>query len=115
MKSLTWDTTLGELTKIMKIKNNIREAFASESNESSDRAAITVEMVLTIAGLAIVAIALVAWLGTAILNKGADVAVCIESANTYVSSAESEQACKDGDTKNKSFKQTEQSYKDRYK
>lgn len=98
----------------MKIKNNIREAFASESNESSDRAAITVEMVLTIAGLAIVAIALVAWLGTAILNKGADVATCIEEANTYVSSAKSEKACKNGDTTNKSFTE-EQSYKDRYK
>lgn len=68
----------------MKFMSNIKTAYAADADVNLDRGDI-VQTILLIAGFAIVTILAVNWIGTAILNKGADVAVCIESLDTYAS------------------------------
>lgn len=65
----------------MKFINNVKSTFAS-TEVSNDRADL-VQTVLLIAGFAVAALILVNWLSTAILNKAADAATCIEGSNTY--------------------------------
>lgn len=65
----------------MKFINNVKATFAS-TEVSNDRADL-VQTVLLIAGFAVAALILVNWLSTAILNKAADAAGCIEGSNTY--------------------------------
>lgn len=77
----------------MKFINNVKASFAS-TEVSNDRADL-VQTVLLIAGFAVAALILVNWLSTAILNKAADAAECIEGSNTYGGSAtESATKCK---------------------
>lgn len=98
--------------------NNVRTAFASDApSENADRGQL-VEMVLIIAGFAIVAILAVNWIGTAILNKGVDVSSCIEGSNTYNSGNKdgvtaASKACSTNTAKTKSFK-NDAGYKTRY-
>jgi hypothetical protein len=62
----------------MKFFNNIFEAFTSNEAKDSGR---LVETILLISGFAIVAIAVVAWIGNAIAAQGANVATCVTQAN----------------------------------
>lgn len=63
--------------------SNVNAAFDTAGfTESRDRGEI-VSLVLTIAGFAVIAILAVNWLGTAVLNKAADAANCIEGSSAY--------------------------------
>ena len=98
----------------MKFINNVKSTFAS-TEVSNDRADL-VQTVLLIAGFAVAALILVNWLSTAILNKAADAATCIEGSNTYGGSAtESADACASADNSSGdgSFK-NDDSYTGRY-
>lgn len=56
-----------------------------------------VQTVILIAGFVIVAILVIVWLGTAVLNKGVDAGKCIEQSNTYTASnADNQAACAGG-------------------
>jgi hypothetical protein len=85
----------------MNFVKNIKSSYVAEGTDQ-DRGDI-VQTILLIAGFAIVTILAVNWIGTAILNKGADVATCIEGANSYNSGASNDN-CKDVDhSKDHSF------------
>lgn len=74
----------------MTFLNNIKTAFNSDvESTESDRGDI-VQTILIIAGFAVVVILVVNWIGSAITNKGADIAACIEGANTYNSASSAE-------------------------
>lgn len=68
----------------MKFISNIKSAYSADADVNLDRGDI-VQTILLIAGFAIVTILVVNWIGTAIMNKGADTAACIESLDTYAS------------------------------
>lgn len=89
---------------------NIKTAYGADA-ETSDRGDI-VQTILIVAGFALVTILAINWIGTTILNKGADVAECIEGSNTY--NNDSGEAC----TSNKNSKDKsvtkEKTFKDRY-
>jgi hypothetical protein len=90
---------------------NIKATYADERSDT-DRGDI-VQTILLIAGFAIVAILVVTWIGTAVLNKGADVAECIEGANTYNVDG-SNTACQDANhAADNSFK-NDSGYQGRY-
>lgn len=90
---------------------NIKNAYADGKNDLDRGDAV--QTVLIIAGFAIVCILLIQWIGTAILNKGADTATCIEGANTY-DGKNSGKACKETNhSEDKSFK-NDDGYKGRY-
>lgn len=73
-----------------------------------------VQTVILIAGFVIIAIVLIVWLGTAVLNKGVDAGNCIEGANTFAGNNSSNQAaCAGGHASNNSFKK-DSSYTNRY-
>lgn len=98
----------------MKFINNVKATFAS-TEVSNDRADL-VQTVLLIAGFAVAALILVNWLSTAILNKAADAAECIEGSNTYGGKAdESAKKCKAANHSNGDGSFTnDDSYKGRY-
>lgn len=77
-----------------KFISNIKNAFVAEADENKDRGTL-VETVIIVAGFALVALLLVQWIGTAILNKGADIAQCIEGVNLYEGSNDSAENCAD--------------------
>lgn len=63
----------------MSFINNIKGAFASD--EAADRGSL-VETVLLTAGLAVVAILAITWIGNAIAGQAANTSACIAKANT---------------------------------
>lgn len=69
---------------------NIKAAFDAPVDEK-DRA--LVEWILITAGMALVAIAAVAWIGNAAAGKAADTSNCIAGSSTY-SQSDSSDACK---------------------
>lgn len=95
---------------ISALKNRVE----ARNVDGADRADI-VQTVLLIAGFAVVAILVVGWLGTAILNKGADAANCIEGSSSYSSSsAEAGAACTKGAGSNNSTFKSDGGYTSRY-
>lgn len=60
--------------------NKIKEAWRHRQNDDTGD---VVQTVILIAGFVMIAIVLIVWLGTATLNRGADTAQCVESANTF--------------------------------
>lgn len=78
-----------------KFVSNIREGFSPTSHEELDSADM-VQTVLLIAGFAVVVILVVSWIGTAVINKGADVAQCIEGSTTLVPGDAGFEACLEG-------------------
>ena len=91
-----------------KFLSNVREGFAPTNNEELDSADI-VQTVLLIAGFAVAVILVVGFITTAVINKGADVAQCIEGANVYAKGDAGFEAC----TKAKNHAETEgNSFKD---
>lgn len=65
------------------IKNNLE---ARRHDGEMDRAD-AVQTVLIVAGFAIVVLLILAWIGKAIKDKGAQAANCIEKSNTYSSAS----------------------------
>lgn len=96
----------------MKFMQNIKAAYAADAREEMDRGDI-VQTILLIAGFAIVTILAVNWIGTAILNKGADVAQCVEGANSYNAQASGTNCETANHAANNSFK-NDSGYKGRY-
>lgn len=95
--------------------DNIKSAFDTVAHDEKRDAGELVSFILTIAGFAIVALLAVNWLGTAVLNKAADVGACIEGSNTYTqTSSANGTACAKGTGGMKSFKD-DAGYKGRIK
>lgn len=67
----------------MKFMENLRGGFASE--EVADRGSL-VETVLIVAGMAVVAILVVTWIGGAIAGQAANTSACIANANASTAS-----------------------------
>ena len=61
------------------LKLLIKQIKKRNANDQGD----IVQTVLMIAGFAVVAILIVTWVGTAILNKGADASECLEKSGSY--------------------------------
>ena len=77
----------------MTFTQRIKAAYGEDAvrSDSGD----LVQTVLIIAGFAIVAILVVGWIGTAIMNKGVDTAKCIEGSSSYTADkSQAEEACK---------------------
>lgn len=66
----------------MNFVNNLKNVFAGSAMDELDRADLVQTIIIT-AGFAVAGFLIVNWISTAIINKGADVAQCIEGANTY--------------------------------
>lgn len=97
---------------ISTLKNRIEARKHDGNLDSGD----VVQTVILIAGFVIVAILVVVWLGTAVLNKGVDAGKCIEGSNTYSgNNASNAAACNGGfaDEGNNSFEKSE-GYTSRY-
>lgn len=87
----------------MTFLNNIKTAFNSDvESTESDRGDI-VQTILIIAGFAVVVILVVNWIGTAITNKGADIAACIEGSNSYNAADSAENCSKQNHARDNSF------------
>lgn len=93
--------------------NSIKANLDARRNDGDLDRADLVQTVLLIAGFAIVAILIVTWIGTAIANKGADAATCIEGSNTYSDAEVSATACDTQHASSNSFT-TGTGYKNRY-
>ncbi len=66
-----------------KIFGNISAAFRSEQ-DLGDGAGF-IDEILFIVGIALAAVAISSWIGGAAMNKGADIAACIEGQNVSAS------------------------------
>lgn len=98
----------------MKFVNNIKTSFANTATaEANNDRADLVQTVLLIAGFAIAALVLVNWLSTAILNKAADAAQCIEGSNSYAS-GDSAKNCEEADHADSNSFTEDSAYGDRF-
>lgn len=100
----------------MNFIHNIRSSYGEDVRES-DRGDL-VQTVLITAGFAIAAIVIIGWIVTALMNKGADTASCIEGANNYASggngvSDTTKTACSTNHADGNSY-QDDKSYSSRY-
>ena len=59
--------------------NTLKERIEARQHDGNLDSGDIVQTVVLIAGFVIVTLMVVLWLGTAMLNKGADVAACVES------------------------------------
>lgn len=96
---------------MQKYFKNISDAFDTNF-VSEDHGGLVDELILA-SGFALVAIAVVTWIGGAIMNRGADVAQCIEGANVYASNSASENCSKANHNAKKDWKD-DQAYKKRF-
>lgn len=80
----------------MKFINNMRSAFAAEVDTTNKDRGDLVQTVIIVAGFALAGFLLVNFLSTAILNKGVDIARCIENSNGTQTDAANLDACKGG-------------------
>ncbi len=94
-----------------KIFGNITAAFRSEQ-DLGDGAGF-IDEILFIVGIALAAVAISSWIGGAAMNKGADIAACIEGQN--VSASVQNEYCngKATHSKDDSFK-NDNAYKSRF-
>lgn len=98
----------------MSFIDNIKSAFATSATVESERdRADLVQTVLLVAGFAIATLLAVNWLGTAILNKTADAAQCIEGSNSYNTSNSATNCASVDHSKDNSFK-NDGGYKGRF-
>lgn len=94
--------------------STLKDRIEARKHDGNLDSGDVVQTVILIAGFVIVAILVVVWLGTAVLNKGVDAGKCIEGSNTYASSTtESAEACAGGTSSTKSF-ENDEGYKNRY-
>lgn len=102
-----------------KFVKNIKNGYNTETEELDS--ADIVQTVLLIAGFAVVVILVVGWIGTAVLNKGADVAQCIEGSSTFHKGQAGYEACvqanhsgNNGNNVGQNSYKNDKSYKDRF-
>lgn len=81
--------------------SNIKAAFGSDV-AIDDKGGFVDEIIL-MSGFALVAIAVVTWIGGAVMNRGADVAECINGANVYANSKASDTCAKADHNKKKQW------------
>lgn len=94
---------------------NIKNRMEARKHDGTLDAGDVVQTVILIAGFVIVAILVVVWLGTAVLNKGVDAGKCIEGSNTYSNTNEDNAAACAGGTADDGHSFTdEDEYQDRY-
>lgn len=94
-----------------KFFGNLSAAFASEK-ELSDNAGF-IDEILFIVGIALAAVAISSWIGGAAMNKGADIASCIEGQNIKAGGQNAHCNGEESHSEDDSF-QNEESYKDRF-
>lgn len=95
-----------------KIFGNITAAFRSEQ-DLGDGAGF-IDEILFIVGIALAAVAISSWIGGAAMNKGADIASCIENQN--ISSSKQNGYCNGTTTHaGKNSYQNDASYNKRFK
>lgn len=93
------------------LKNRVEARRHDGNLDSGD----VVQTVILIAGFVIVAILVIVWLGTAVLNKGADAGKCIEGSNTYSqTSAQTQTNCSGGTADTANSFTNDSGYKSRY-
>lgn len=97
----------------MKFINNIRAAFTKNANDTDLDRGDLVQTIIITAGFAVAGFLLVNWISTAILNKGADIAACIEGSNTYNANDAAKNCQSQNHAKTKSFK-NDTGYKGRF-
>lgn len=61
----------------MKFMENIKSVFTSEITEDSDRGDLVQTIIIT-AGFAVAGFLMINWIATAVLDKGHDIADCVE-------------------------------------
>lgn len=99
----------------MSFIKNIRAVFKSQPNEINADSGALVENVIITAGFAIAALFFVNWVTTALINKAAETAECIEGSNVHTA-GDSAKICKEAKSKysdKNSFKKDE-TYKGRF-
>ena len=88
-----WGNKQRKKNMLSSLKDRIEARRHDGNLDSGD----VVQTVILIAGFVIVAILVVVWLGTAVLNKGADAGKCIEGSNAYAgNNSTNAEACKGG-------------------
>ena len=87
-----------------KFISNIKGAYVASVEENQDRGSL-VETLILVAGFALAAILVVTWISTAVINKGADIAACVEGANvmTGTTTACTSPPAHDSYTKNSTY------------
>ena len=94
-----------------KLMNNINAAFTSEAVASDDAGFI--DDLLFIVGIALAAVAVGGWVSGAAMNKGADIAACIEGTSITTGAATSSTCANTHSTGTKKLS-TDANYKSRY-
>lgn len=94
-----------------KFFGNIRDAFRAEQ-DLGDNAGF-IDEILFIVGIALAAVAISSWISSAAMNKGADIAACIEGQNVSASKGADTACASNNHAKTESFK-SDDSYKGRY-
>lgn len=85
---------------------NIRSAFDAAPEDEKRDSGELVPSIMMMAGFGVIALVLVNWVGTAVLNKAAEIGSCIEGSGAYADNAKaSGDNCDKAATtsKNKSF------------
>lgn len=94
---------------------NIRSAFDSAPENEKRDAGEMVSTIMLVAGFSVVALLLVNWLGTAVLNKAADLASCIEGSNSYDGDESGSSAqCSGEDAAGEASFKNDEGYKSRF-
>lgn len=95
-----------------KIFGNITAAFRSEQ-DLGDGAGFIDEL-LFIVGIALAAVAIASWIGGAAMNKGADIAACIEGQNVSGGTTNTNTNCQAGTHADKNSFTNDSTYKKRF-
>ena len=78
----------------MSFIKNIKSSFAADAALEAERdRGDLVQTLILVAGFAVASLLAVNWLSTALLNKAADAAQCIEGSNTYAVASVSATEC----------------------
>jgi hypothetical protein len=91
---------------------NIKDAFSASSDEQ-DRGTL-VETVLLTAGMAVVAILAITWIGNAISGAAADTANCISNSNSFAAGS-AEDKCRETTNSDKAKNTNQDSIDNRFK
>lgn len=100
----------------MSFIKNIKSSFAADAALEAERdRGDLVQTLILVAGFAVASLLAVNWLSSALLNKAADAAQCIEGSNTYAAASTSATNCgaNASHAKKKSFK-TDTGYTKRF-
>jgi hypothetical protein len=94
--------------------DNIRTVFSADVADDPDRGDLVQTIIIT-AGFALAGYLMISWISTAILNKGADIASCIEGSSSSAGAKANSAACakNHASEKSNSFSKSD-GYKGRY-